>query len=51
MFPRNLKNDLIYVTLKEIANLQEIIKTDNLRYKSKSRKVCNFSEYSLAFVF
>ena len=33
------------VKLKEIVNLQDIIKTDTLRYKSKSRKSYNFSEY------
>ena len=31
--------------------MQDIIKTDNLRYRSKSRKVYNFSKYSLAIVF
>ena len=30
MFPQNLMNDLIRVKLKEIVNLQDIIKTDNL---------------------
>ena len=44
-------NDLIRVKLKEIVKLKDIIKTDNLRYKSKSRKVYNFSEYSLPIVF
>ena len=44
-------NDLICDKLKEIVNLQNIIRTDNLRYKSKSRKVYNFSEYSLPIVF
>ena len=31
--------------------MQDIIKTDNLRYRSKSRKVYNFSKYSLPIVF
>ena len=31
--------------------MQDIIKTDNLRYKSKSRKVYNSSKYSLPIVF
>ena len=31
--------------------MQDITKTDNLRYRSKSRKVYNFSKYSLAIVF
>ena len=34
--------------LKETVNFQNIIKTDNLHYKSKSRKVC---EYYLPVVF
>ena len=33
IFPQNLMNDLICVKLKEIVNLQDIIKTDNLRYQ------------------
>ena len=44
-------NDLIRDELKEIVNLQFIMKTDNLRYKSKSKKVYNFSEYSLPIIF
>ena len=44
-------NDLIRDKLKETVNLQDIIKKDNLSYKSKSRKVYNFSEYSLLVVF
>ena len=44
-------NDLIRDELKEIVNLQVIMKTDNLRYKSKSKKVHNFSEYSLPIIF
>ena len=39
--------DLARDKLKETVNLQDIIKTDNLRNKSKSRKV----EYSLSIVF
>ena len=44
-------NNLIRDKLKETVNLQDIIKTDNLRYKSKSRKISNFSEYYLPIVF
>ena len=44
--PQNLMSDLICDKLKEIVNLQDIIKTDNLHYKPKSGKVYNFSEYS-----
>ena len=44
-------NDLIRAKGKGIDNLQDIIKTDNLCYKSKNRKVYNFSEYYLPVVF
>ena len=43
--------DLIRDKLKEIVNLQDIIKADNLSYKSISRIVYNFSECSLPIVF
>ena len=38
-------SDLIRDNLKEIVNLQDMIKTDKLHYKSKHRKVYNFNEY------
>ena len=41
IFPTNL-NDLIWVKLKKIIYLQEIIKKDDLIYKSKSEKTYNF---------
>ena len=41
IFPTNL-NDLIWVKLKKIVYLQEIIKKDDLIYKSKSEKTYNF---------
>ena len=44
-------NDLIRVKLKEIVNLQDIIKKDNLNYKSKCGKTYNFDKYSLPIVF
>ena len=44
-------NDLIRAKFKEIVNLQDIIKADELHHKSKRRKIYNFSEYSLAIVF
>ena len=47
IFPQNLMNDLVCVKFKEIVTFQDIIKTDNLSYKSKSRKVYSLSEYSL----
>ena len=50
-FPQNLMNDLIRVTLKEIAELQDIIKKDDLNYKSKCGKTYSFSKYSLTIVF
>ena len=47
IFPQNLMNDLVCVKFKEIVTFQDIIKTDNLSYKSKSRKVYSLREYSL----
>ena len=44
IFPQN---DLIRFKLKEIANLKDIIEKDNLNYKSKQGKICNFGKYSL----
>ena len=40
-------NNLIINKLKEIIKLQDIVKTDELYYKSTCRKIYNFSEYSL----
>ena len=37
-FPQNLMNDIICAKLKEIAELQDIIKKDDLNYKTKSGK-------------
>ena len=50
IFPQNQMIDLIFDKLKETVNLRDI-KTDNLHYKSKNRKVYNFREYSLRIVF
>ena len=36
---------MIIDNLKEIINLKDIIKTDELHYKSKHRKTYNFSDY------
>ena len=44
-------NDLIINKLKEIIKLQNIIKPDELYYKSKRREIKNFCEYSLSLVF
>ena len=51
MFPKNLMNDLIRDKLKEMVNLQHVIKTDELDYKPKRRKFYNFNKYSLPIVF
>ena len=51
MFLQNLMTDLIRAKLKEIVNLKDIIKTDKLNYKSKRKKVYNFSEFSLPIAF
>ena len=37
IFLQNLMNDLIRVRLKEIVGLQDVIKKDDLIYKSKHR--------------
>ena len=39
MFPNILMIDLICVKLKEIVNLQDIIKKGDLNYKSKREKL------------
>ena len=44
-------NDLVRTKLKEIVNLQDIIKAGELHYKSKHRKLYNFNEYSLPIDF
>ena len=51
IFLKNLMNDLICHKLKEIVNLQNVIKTDKLHYKSKRRKNYSFNEYCLPIVF
>ena len=43
--------DLFRAKLKEIVELQDIIKKYDLNYKSKYRKTYNFSKYSLLIVF
>ena len=50
MFAQNLMIDLLRKKMKEIVNLQDIIKKDNLHYKSKSEKGYNVSEYFLPIV-
>ena len=44
-------NDVTRGKLKEIVELQDIIKKDYLNYKSKRRRTYNFSKFSLPIVF
>ena len=44
-------NDLIRAKLKEIVELQDIIKKDDLSYKPKRGKTYNVSKFSLPIVF
>ena len=44
-------NDLIRAKLKEIFELQDIIKKHDLNYKSKPGKTYNSSKYSLPIIF
>ena len=60
LFPKYLVNDLIRDKLKENINLQDIIKKDDLGYKTTSKKsliiilnylIDNFGKYFLSIVF
>ena len=51
IFLKNLMNELICDKLKEIVNLQNVIKTDKLHYKSKRRKIYSFNKYCLPIFF
>ena len=42
---------MIHAKLKEMVKFQDIFKTDEQHYKSKCKKVYNFSEYSLTIIF
>ena len=44
-------NDLVPAKLKEIINLQNFLKQDELQCERKRRKVYSFSEYSLRIIF
>ena len=46
-----MMNDLVCAKLKEIVYMQDNIKTEELHYKPKCRKVYNFSECFLRIVF
>ena len=50
-FSKNLLNDLIIYKLKEIIQLQDIIKPNELGYTSKRVKTYNFSKYTLPIGF
>ena len=50
-FLNNMLNYLINNKLKEIMKFQDIIKTDDLHYKSGHQKNYNFTKYSLPIVF
>ena len=47
IFRKNLLNDLTTYRLKEIIRLQDIIKLNELDYKSKCGTTCSFSKNSL----
>ena len=51
VFPKSLLSDLIIYEFKEIVQLQDIIKPNELDYTSKHGKTYNFSKYALPFVF
>ena len=44
-------NNLVIDKLKEVMKLQDIIKTDELYYKSRLEKTYNVGEISLSIVF
>ena len=44
-------NDLIRSKLNEIVEFLDIIRKDDLNYKSKRRKIYNFRKYSLPIFF
>ena len=51
IFPKNLLNDLITYKLKEIIQLQDIIKSNELDFKSNHGNIYNFSKLELSVVF
>ena len=48
---QNLMNDFIRAKLKEIVKLQDVVKKDDLNYKSKRGKTYNFGKHLLPIVF
>ena len=46
-----MSTDSVINKLKEIIKIQDIIKTDELYFKSKRRNIYNFNEYSLPIAF
>ena len=51
IFLQNLMNDFIRTKLKEMVKLQDIVKKDNLNYKSKRGKTYNFGKNLFPIVF
>ena len=51
MIQQNLVNNLVREKFLKIVNLQDIIKKDNLNYKSKCGKTYNFGKYSSPIAF
>ena len=51
IFPKILLIDLIIYKLKEVFQLQNTIKSNELNYTSKREKTYSFSEYALSIVF
>ena len=51
VFSRNQLNDLVIDKLKEIMQLKNNIKLDNLGYTTKRGKIYSFSKYTLPIVF
>ena len=51
IFTQNLMNDSIRAELKKIVKLQDIIKKNDLNYRSKRGKTYNFGGFSLPIVF
>ena len=51
IFPKNLFNDLTTYKSQEIIRLQDVIKSNEVNYKSKRGKTYNFNIYPLTIVF
>ena len=51
VFPKHLMNDLIRAKLKEVVELWDNIKKDDLNYQSNYKKTYNLGKYSLRIAF